>query len=86
MYYLANEPVSKAVFDVFSTVHKENATLTSKVDRLSARGIEGMQFEIDELNQFKEFVNMMIRRNLTHIISDYEVIMAIDEKLTGKKE
>jgi len=50
---------------------------------LSKRCID-LEKEVAELREFKEFTNMMIRRNLNHTCSDYEAIMAIDEKLTGE--
>ena len=44
--------------------------------------VEFAEQENKRLRDFKEFVNMMIRRNLNHTCSDYEALMAIDEKLT----
>ena len=44
--------------------------------------IAKLEQENERLRDFKEFVNMMIRRSLNHTCSDYEALMAIDEKLT----
>ena len=44
-----------------------------------------LEKEVQELREFKEFTNMMIRRTLNHTCSDYEARMAIDEKLTGEQ-
>jgi len=46
--------------------------------------VQELEKENARLREFKEFTNMMIRRNLNHTCSDYEAIMAIDEKLTGE--
>lgn len=40
-----------------------------------------LEKENKELKDFKEFTNMMIRRNLNGHCADYTTIMAIDEKL-----
>lgn len=48
--------------------------------------IEKIKKENKELKEFKEYVNMMVRRCLNHTCSDYEAIMAIDEKLLGEKD
>lgn len=42
---------------------------------------EQLESENKRLREFKEFVNMMVRRSLNHTCSDYEALMSIDEKL-----
>jgi len=64
-------------------IKKENAEedyITTPISVLSY--ISELEIEIKQLLDFKEFTNMIIRRNLNKNISDYEAIMFIDEKLT----
>ena len=48
--------------------------------------MSALEKEVQELREFKESTNMMVRRTLNHTCSDYEAIMAIDEKLIGEKK
>jgi len=57
----------------------------SLLDRFADK-CDKLEKENAELRDFKEFVNMMIRRSLNHTCSDYEAIMAIDEKLMEQGE
>ena len=82
--------MSDVVSDLMNTIdeldiknndlEKENAELNAALI-IEERIVQRVQRESKELHDFKSFVNMMVRRSLNHTCSDYEAIMAINEKL-----
>ena len=63
-------------------LEKENAELREAL-RVEENIVQRVQRELKDLHDFKSFVKCRLReRILDHPCSDYETIMAIDERLT----
>ena len=65
--------------------HGTDGGCSECADEYWKKEMRKLEQENERLRDFKEFVNMMIRRSLNHTCSDYEALMAIDEKLTKEK-